>query len=323
MKKIKVYIAVLLSAITLIALASCGVGGETTAEDTTDVPVLAPEPLPYEVVGIDGAELISGVGTKHALLTKVDGLEAVAAKGSSELMYPASMTKVMTFIVAYENAASLEDKMTFTQEVKKKYADAYRVGIDVGDIITVEQLLYALILESDADAALLLADYIAGGEEGFAELMNEKCAELGLKSTHFTNPVGMHDSDHYTTATEMTAIFAYALDIPLFKQIITTDTYVTYLEYYKDGVLTPYRMTFYNTVISSVKGRFAQNGVSLSFGEGAVIGGKTGYTDEAKYCLALLVRGEGGEEYILITAKAASSRENAGDCLYICQNYAK
>lgn len=321
MRKIKAYIAVLLLAV--LVLTSCGVGEATTEADTTDIPVVGPEPLPYEVVGIDGAQLITGVSTRYALLAKVNGLEAVASKGSSERMYPASMTKVMTFIVAFENARSLEDKMTFTKEVKQKYADAYRVGIDIGDVITVEQLLYALILESDADAALLLADYIAGGEEKFAVLMNQKCAELGLKSTHFTNAVGMHDSEHYTTASEMTSIFAYALDIPLFRQIIGTDTYVTYLEYYKNGVLTPYRMTFYNTVISSVKGRFPQNGVSLTFGDGAIIGGKTGYTDEARYCLALLVRGKGGDEYILVTANAANQRVNAGDCLYICENYAK
>lgn len=323
MRKFVRYISLFAALLVLASLVSCGEGDVTTVDDTTDVPVVEPTPLPYEAVGIDSAALISGVNCQFALLTKVDGLEAVATKNSSELMYPASMTKVMTFIVAYENAKSLEDKLTITREVKSKYADAYRVGIDVGDIITVEQLLYSLILESDADAALLLADYIAGGEEDFAVLMNEKCAELGLSSTHFTNAVGMHDNNHYTTAAEMTSIFAYALEIPLFREIITMEKFVTYLEYYKDGVLTPYRMTFHNTTISPIKGRFAQNNVSLSFGEGAIIGGKTGYTDEAKYCLALLVRGEGGEEYILITAKASTPRDNAGDSLYICENYAK
>ena len=169
----------------------------------------------------------------------------------------------------------------------------------------------------------MLAEYISGGEEEFAVLMNEKCAELGLTSTHFTNAVGMHDGNHYTTAAEMTSIFAYALEIPLFREIITAEKLVTYLEYYKNGVLTPYRMTFYSTVISSVKGKFPVNKVSLTFGDGKILGGKTGYTDEAKYCLALLVRGEGGEEYILITAMGSSSASNAADCLYICQNYAK
>ena len=318
MKKIRNYIIVLLS---LLMLVSCGNGGDITAE-STDTPVVESTPSPYEVVGIENAELIAGVNTKYALLTKVDGLEAVAAKNSSELMYPASMTKIMTFIVAFENAKSLEDKTAISKEMKNKYAGASRIGIDIGDILTTEQLLYALLLESDTDAALALAEYISGSEDEFVKLMNAKCGELGLTSTKFANVTGLHDENHYTTAAEMTSIFAYALENELFRKIITTETYVTYLEYYKDGVLTDYRMTFQNTTISPVKGRFAQNNVSLSFGEGAVIGGKTGYTDEAKSCLALLVRGEGGEEYILITARSSTAYDSAADSRYICKNYA-
>lgn len=323
MRKIIRYIAFLIAALTALSLfVSCTEWEETTASDTTDIPVIEPEPSPYGVTGIDDAQLISGINCKYALLTKADGLEAVAAKNSRELMYPASMTKVMTFIVAYEYAKSLEDKTAISKEMKSKYADASRIGIDIGDILTTEQLLYALILESDTDAALALAEYVAGGEEEFVRLMNAKCDELGLVSTNFTNVTGLHDDGHYTTASEMTSIFAYALDIELFRKIITAETYVTYLEYYKDGELADYRMTFQNTTISPVKGRFAQNKISLNFGEGAIIGGKTGYTDEAKYCLALLVRGADGEEYILITAKAPSARDNAADSLYVCQNYA-
>ena len=258
-------------------------------EDTTDVSVQNPTPSEYGVVGIDEAELISGINCDNALLTRVTGLDAVATRNSSKMMYPASMTKVMTFVVAFENAESLTDKMTITKEMKNKYADASRVGIDVGDILNIEQLLYALLLESDTDAALALAEYVAGGEEEFVRLMNAKCDELGLVNTNFTNVTGLHDDNHYTTAMEMTSIFAYALENELFKTIITTDTYVTYLEYYDEGVLREYRMTFQNTTTSPIKGRFAKNGVSLEFGEGgAIIGGKTGYTDEAEYCLALL-----------------------------------
>lgn len=324
MRKIKIYIAVLLSVLMLLSmLSSCENGGETTDGDTADTPVVEPSPSPYEVIGIDEAALISGVNTKYALLTKITGLEAMAAKNSSELMYPASMTKVMTFIVACENANSLEDKTAISKEIKNRYAGASRIGIDIGDILTTEQLLYALLLESDTDAALALAEYVAGSEDEFVKLMNAKCDELGLVSTKFANVTGLHDENHYTTAAEMTSIFAYALENQLFRKIITTETYVTYLEYYKNGVLTDYRMTFQNTTISPVKGRFAQNKVSLNFGEGAIIGGKTGYTDEAKYCLALLVMGTDGEEYILITAKASTARDNAADSLYICKNYAK
>ena len=308
----------------LAALTSCaGTQEETTLPPApeTEAPDVEILPLPYEVTGIEQSELISGVGAKHALLTKVDGLEAVASKSSSERMYPASMTKVMTFIVAYENAASLADKTAITQEMKNKYPDASRLGIDAGDILTTEQLLYALLLESDTDAAIARAEYVSGSEAEFVKLMNAKCEELGLTATSFANVTGLHHENHYTTAKEMTSIFAYALDIPLFREIITTKTYVTYLEYYKNGVLTEYRMTFQNTTLSPVKGRFAQNGVSLDFGSGEIIGGKTGFTDEARYCLALLVKDDAGNEYILITAKSNTPKANASDCNSICKNY--
>ena len=311
-------------AAVLLALMSCaGAPEETTIppEPETEAPVVEIMPLPYEVTGIDGAELISGVGTKYALLTRVDGLVAVASKNSSERIYPASMTKIMTFIAAYENAASLEDKTAISQEMKNKYPGASRIGIDVGDILTTEQLFYALLLESDTDAAIALAEYVSGSEEEFVKLMNAKCEELGLTSTSFANVTGLHHKNHYTTAQEMTSIFAYALEIPLFRQIITTETYVTYLGYYKNGVLTDYRMTFQNTTLSPVKGRFSQNGISLKFGSGQIIGGKTGYTDEARHCLALLVKDNDGCEYILIAAKSDSSKANASDCHYICKTY--
>ena len=323
-----VFLTMALIALTLLAL-SCGVSFETTApdvtetEEVTDAPVMEVVPMPYEVWGFDGAELITGVNCRNVVLCEAGTMMAIASKNSSELMYPASMTKVMTFIVAYENAASLDDKTAISQEMKNKYPGASRIGIDAGDILTTEQLLYALILESDTDSAIALAEYISGSEEEFVKLMNAKCEELGLVSTKFANVTGLHDPNHYTTAAEMASIFAYALDIPLFKQVVTTSTYVTYLEYYKNGVLTEYRMTFQNTTVSSAKGRFSQNGMSLSFNGGEIIGGKTGYTDEAKHCLALLVKGDDGKEYILISAKAANGKTSASDCLYVCKNYIK
>ena len=315
------YISSLLCLLLLISTVACGGADDTDSTDTSDAPVDVTPTSQYGVIGIDEAELISGINCKYALLTAVDGLGAVATRRSSEKMYPASMTKVMTFIVAFENARSLEDKTAITKEMKNKYADASRIGIDIGDILTTEQLLYALLLESDTDAALALAEYVAGSEEDFVKLMNDKCAELGLTSTQFANVTGLHDENHYTTAAEMTSVFAYALENELFRKIITTETYVTFLEYYKGSELKEYRMTFQNTTISPVKGRFAKNGVSLDFDGGSVIGGKTGYTDEAKYCLALLVKDSNEKEYILITADASTQRDSAADSLYICKNY--
>lgn len=310
MKKFIVLMAVLLA---VLAFCACDGGEEEKFEGPTDS---------VDTVVLDNTVAISGINSRYALLTKVDGLEAVASKNASEIMYPASMTKVMTFIAAYENAESLDAKTAITREMKNKYPGASRTGIGVGDILTTEQLMYALLLESDTDSALALAEYVAGSEEEFVKLMNKKCEELGLKSTKFANVTGLHHEEHYTTAEEMTLIFAYALKNPLFREIITTDVYQTYLGYYNNGVLDEYRMTFKNTTISADKGRFAKNDVSLTFGEGGkILGGKTGYTDEAEYCLALLVSDGNGEEYILITAKSASHKNSAFDSIYVCRNY--
>ena len=315
MKKFIVCVAIF--AAMLVVCACNGIEWNKETEQTEDIPVV-------DELDVSGAELISGVNSRYAMLSKINEsgeIEVVASKNSSVTMYPASMTKVMTFIVAYENAASLEDKTEITKEMKNKYADASRIGIEEGDILTTEQLMYALLLESDTDAAIALAEYVAGSEDEFVKLMNEKCAELGLVSTNFANVTGLHDDEHYTTAQEMTKIFAYALEIDLFRKIITTDEYETYLDYYKDGVLKNYRITFKNTTISDDKGRLPKNNVSLTFGEdGRVLGGKTGYTDEAKQCLALLVT-EGGDDYIIITARSSTQKDSAYDSIYICRNY--
>ena len=112
MKEFLRYTAFLIAALTVLTLlASCAELEETTVSDTTDIPVIETEPSTYGVTGIDDAQLITGVSTKYALLVEADTLQAVAAKNSRELMYPASMTKVMTFIVAYENARSLETEL--------------------------------------------------------------------------------------------------------------------------------------------------------------------------------------------------------------------
>lgn len=305
MKKILCILLILISAFSLASCEYVPTVAETETEASTE-----------------GFVALTGTGCEHALLVDRGG-RIVATNSTDERMYPASLTKVMTFVVAYENAPSLEDRVTITKEMKNKYAEASRIGIDAGDIMTVEQLLYALLLESDTDSALALAEYVSGTEEGFTDLMNEKAAALSLTGTHFKNVTGLHDGEHYTTAREMARIFEYALSIELFREIITTDTYVTYLEYYKGTELKNYRMTFYNTTISDVKGRFSKSSVPLKFGSGAIIGGKTGYTDEAGYCLALLVKGRSGEEYILITAGAPTKEKSAEASFKICSDYAE
>lgn len=309
---------IVMLAVLMLLLASCGIPVETE----TGVETEAIAPVSSPVAGLEAAALIGDhdVDSDFALLCERETLTAVAGLRATERMYPASLTKLMTFIVAYENATDREALVEITKALKNQYPEGSRVGIDAGDFMSVEQMMYALLLSSDTDAALGLALHVAGGEAGFVELMNRKAAEMGLSGTHFCNVTGLHDADHYSTAAEMAAILAYALDIPLGRQILTTETYVTRLKYYKNGVLTDYRMTFYNTTL---RDRFAGNGVSVETANGAVVlGGKTGFTDEADYCLATVARGAGGKEYILITGHASSGESSARDAVKIYNTYA-
>ncbi len=309
-------IALLLSCLLAMGMTACG--GEADTE--SELPVIDMEKSPVE--GLDAMSVIGGgtVNSDFALLCELEGLRAVAGLRAEERMYPASLTKLMTFIVAYESAPDRTALIEITRELKNRYPEGSRIGIDVGDLMTVEQMLYALLLESDTDSALGLALHVAGSEEAFVALMNAKAEEMGLRNTHFANVTGLHAADHYSTAVEMAAILAYAVEIPLGREIMTTERYVTYLKYYKNGVLTDYRMTFKNTTLI---GRFSENNVSNLLSDGTqILGGKTGFTDEADYCLATLAVTADGREYILITGHASSGENSARDAVKLYGAYA-
>ena len=309
-------LALLLACLAAVSLAACD--GETETE--SELPVVEIDEGPVEGLNTMSAIGTGTVNSDYALLCELEGLRAIAGLRAEERMYPASLTKLMTFIVAYENAADHTALIEITKELKNRYPEGSRVGIDVGDLMTVEQMMYALLLESDTDSALGLALHVAGSEQAFVALMNEKAEEMGLRDTHFANVTGLHAADHYSTAAEMAAILAYAVNIPLGRIILTTERYVTYLKYYKNGTLADYRMTFKNTTLV---GRLADNGISSTLLDGTrILGGKTGFTDEADYCLATLAMAADGREYILITGHASSGENSAKDAVRLYGAYA-
>ena len=312
----------LLAILLALSLVACGGGAESTEVDTDEeVPTVKPDE--GLVTGMEGMLTIreTGIDSDYALLCeRGETLAAVAGLRVTERMYPASMTKLMTFIVAYENISDRTELIEITKEIKNQYADASRLGIDVGDFMSVEQAMYGMLLSSDTDATLGLACHVAGTEKEFVTLMNEKAKEMGLTHTHFANVTGLHDAEHYSTAVEMAAVLSYVLDIPLGRTILTTDVFRTPLKYVKDGVLTDYFMTFYNTTL---RDRFELNNVSTTTPGGVqVLGGKTGYTVEADRCLATVAMTVDGREYILITGHASSSENSARDAVKIYDTYA-
>ena len=168
-------------------------------------------------------------------------------------------------------------------------------GFQPGEEVRLKDLLYGILLPSGAECCLAFADRIAGSEEQFAVMMNEKAKELRMKDTHFTNSTGLQDSDHYSTVKDISILLRYALKNDVFRTVFTARRYST-----RPSNLHPEGFTFYSTMFQSLEGR--------ETADGEILGGKTGYTKGAGLCLASLARIH-GKEYILVTAKAEGNHE--------------
>ena len=166
---------------------------------------------------------------KSAAIALVDITDnrTVAGKNMDTKIYPASMTKVMTLLVACENAKDPNALLTVTQDMMTKYSSGSNAGVSTafewktGYQVTVEDALHMVIYKSDTFACWLLADYVSGSEAGFVSLMNQKAAEMGLTGTHFTNCTGLYNENHYTTAREMAAIMAAVMNNETATAVIT------------------------------------------------------------------------------------------------------
>lgn len=181
------------------------------------------------VVSDETKDISDGESIKSGAIALVDITDnvAVAGKNMDAKIYPASMTKVMTLLVACENAKDPNALLTVTEAMTKKYNRSENEGASVaftwstGDQVTVEDALHMVIYKSDTYACWLLADYVAGGEDAFVALMNEKVEALGLTSTNFTNCTGLYNENHYTTAREMAAIMAAVMNNEAATAVIT------------------------------------------------------------------------------------------------------
>ena len=219
----------------------------------------------------------------------------IYGKNIYDQMYPASITKVMTAIIAIEEG-NLSDAVTANDDVVIREAGASMAGIKPGDTFTLEQLLYGLMIPSGNDAANAIADHIAGSTDAFVEKMNAKAKELGATHTHFVNANGLHSTDHYTTAYDLYLIFNEALKLPLFCEIINAQSYTAdYTD--ANGVAKQQVWKVGNWYLKG--DREAPEGVT-------VLGGKTGTTQAAGYCLIMASDGDDGKEYISVVLKSAN-----------------
>ena len=162
------------------------------------------------------------VDAKASLIIEENSGKVIHEDNSNIKNYPASVTKILTAILTLENC-ELTDTVTVSKTAISNIPSGYVIApLFVGEQMSVEDLLYALMLKSANDAAYVLAEHVGGSVEGFSEMMNKKAEELGCKNTHFVNPNGIHNSDHYTTAYDMYLIARYAMKNEEFVKIVST-----------------------------------------------------------------------------------------------------
>ena len=225
---------------------------------------------------------------------------------------PASMTKVLTVLVAAEHVTDWSDTFEITPEITNySYVhDCSAVGFSNNEVVTVEDLFYGTVLCSGGDAALGLATYVAGSQEAFVDMMNEKLKELGLSDTaHFTNCVGLYDENHYCTVYDIAMILEAAIDHPQCREVLSTKKYTT-----SSTPEHPEGIRISNWFLRRIEDKDTG---------GEVICGKTGFVAQSGSCAVSYGMDESGKEYICATVNAHSGWRCIYDHVELYKRFAK
>lgn len=250
--------------------------------------------------------------SQYAVLIDTSDERIMAQKNATTRINPASMTKVLTVLVAAEHIdeKDLDDKFTMTLEITDYgyINDCSSAGFVDEEVINVRELFYGTILPSGADAAVGLATYVAGSQEAFVDLMNEKIEELGLsRTTHFTNCVGIYDENHYTTAYDMAIIMEAAMDNELCREVMSAHTYQTpETEQHPEGI--------------NLSNLFLRRIEDKEGGE-SVLCAKTGYVVQSGHCAVSYAEDRDGKGYVCVTANASSKWRPIEDHAGLYQEY--
>lgn len=250
----------------------------------------------------------------NAIFLNMDNAQILSQKDAKVRISPASMTKILTVLVAAEHVeeAKLDDTFTITLEVTD-YGyrnDCSTAGFERDETVTVRDLFYGTILPSGADAAVGLAMYVSGSQEAFVELMNEKLSELGLAgSAHMTNCVGIYDEEHYCTVYDMAMILEAALDNPLCREVLSAHTYNT-----SATAQHPEGLLLSNWFLRRIEDKDTG---------GEVICAKTGFVVQSGNCAASFGKDAAGNQYICVTAGATSTWRCIYDHVALYKQYAQ
>mgnify|MGYP003294230840 CR=1 FL=1 len=290
----------------VIIVASTESEAEPEKETTTPIQFVETDDTAY----IYAEEVMS----TNAILIREDTNEIAAVKGAYERINPASMTKVLTVLVAAEHISEdeLDTPFTMTLDITD-YAyknDCSSVGFLENEVVTVRDLFCGTVLPSGGDAAVGLATSVAGSHEAFVDMMNDKLEEMGLGETaHFTNCVGLYDEDHYCTVYDMAVIMKAAVQNKMCREFLSLHTYTTTeTEQHPEGI------TISNWFLRRIEDK--ETG-------GEVLGAKTGFVNESGYCIASFGQSDAGTEYVCVTLKGQGLRPTIFDQINLYTKYAK
>ena len=251
------------------------------------------------------------LSSKEYLLYDLDKNMVLYEKDSDKIVSIASLTKIMTTIVAIENIDDFNETVYITYDMLKDVPwDSSVAGLSIGDEVTYLDLLYASILPSGADATNSLAISLTGSIDNFVDMMNEKLKELGLSDTaHFTNCVGLYDENHYCTVYDIAMILEAAIDHPQCREVLSTKKYTT-----SSTPEHPEGIRISNWFLRRIEDKDTG---------GEVICGKTGFVAQSGSCAVSYGMDESGKEYICATVNAHSGWRCIYDHVELYKRFAK
>ena len=296
--------AILAGVIAMTSVQICSAAEVTTQTDTTSETGVqsadaATAPATISTNEISGWPTGPEITSETGVLMDADSGVLLYSKGGDEIRYPASITKIMTLLLAVENCSMKED-VVFTETGTRDISwDSGNIGMQVGEVMSMKACLCALIIRSANEVAAQIAEHVGGTEQNFIDMMNQRAAEIGCTNTHFANASGLPDPNHYSTAHDMALIFREAIKNQDFLDIIGTQSFT----------IDPTNMNPESRTYSTHHALVAQG--APEYYEGC-FGGKTGVTEASKNTLVSGATRDG------MTLIAVAMRADAGQ---VCQDH--
>ena len=278
------------------------------------LPITVESPQMFEGYKVDASGADVGIGEEEVQSQYLSIIDAstgkvLATRNGADRMNPASMTKVMTALVACEHITDLEDMFTITiEDTDFAYVhDLSCAGFTADETVPVKDILYGAIMPSGGECCHALERYVAGSEEEFIQMMNDKARDLGLTGTHFTNSAGLYGEDHYTTLYDMSMIMKAAIENDICRQVLHEHMHVT-----KPTEQHPEGLELSNWFMRRIEDKYTKT---------EVMGAKTGYVVQSGNCAVSYTIGSDGKVYICATGNAHSAWRAIFDHVALYEKY--